>query len=156
MSNTYHATDTLGIKFTSVSTSQQGFELGQKKRDQLGNLWQYVQANGAITIYDAVKIDDDFQIVPITSTISGDEPTKVGVAQNAFADNEYGWVMIQGKGSVNAIALTAHDVKIYTCATAGFVDDASADEIFGLKLIATVGGSNAAAAFFAATEMYTN
>ena len=120
--------------------------------------YMYVEANGAIAQYAVVKIDDDYQVTELTTTISGVEPTMVGVAQTALADNSWGWVVISGNGTVQAISGggAAADVLLYTTTTAGHVDDVStsSDKIVGLKLTATESGGQAA--FFAATRMYTN
>lgn len=151
-----------GVNFESTTTTAV-FALGEKCEDSGGGSWVYVQANGAITQYDAVKIDHDFQIVPITTAISGSEPTDVGLAQVAFADNEYGWVF-EGPGGgtgigikVRVLASCATDVKLYTNAsTAGTLDDTAADLVQGLMITATNGGSTAAVECYATCKMVTN
>lgn len=137
------------------------FTLGDVSIDNQGGRWVYVQANGALTIHDAVKVDNDGQAVQLTTAVSGSEPTRVCVVQVAFADNEYGWAWNGpgggvGKGiKVNALANCATDVKLYT-ATAGNVDDTATDLIQGLTLTATNGGSTAAVECLAALPMVTN
>lgn len=151
---------TLGVDFLSTSTTQQ-FALGTQVLTDQG-FFVYGQANGALTVYDAAKVDDDGQLAALTTAISGAEPTAVGIAQVAFADNEYGWVWRGcggGSGSgikVNVLASCAADVKIYTTATAGALDDTATDLIQGLKLVSANGGSTAAVECFAATLLCTN
>lgn len=146
----------VGERYTETSTTKL-FTLGAIAWDDAGNAWQYVQCNSstAVAVYDAVKVDDDFTIASLTTTISGSEPTAVGVAQIAFATSEYGWVLRMGKGTVNAAASCAQDVKLYTTGTAGVVDDSATDLISGLKIITTI-TSAAATPFYATEFMCTN
>jgi hypothetical protein len=141
------------LELTNTTPQQQ---LGQKIQANDGN-YMYVQASGAIAQGAACKIDDDYQAAELTTTISGAEPTKVGIAQIAFADNEYGWIFV-GPGSCSVLALTlcAADVKVYTTATAGAIDDTATDLIQGLKLLTTVGGSTALTTAYATQELTTN
>lgn len=147
----------LGVAFTetpSDSTTADtrfevgGFTLGQTAVDADGNEYIYVHAAGAITQYACVAIDSAFEAAMLTHALAVSE-ARFGVAQVAFADNDYGWVLIKGSGSVLALALCATDVQLYSSGTTGYVDDAditSSRPIIGLRLNATVGGANAAAA----------
>jgi hypothetical protein len=144
----------VGARLRETSTTQL-FALGTSCFDDLGSRWEYVQANGAITQYDYVKIDDDFQAASGTTTLlPNTEPARVGCAQVAFADNEYGWVVRSGKHTGRFAASCAQDVKIYTTATAGVVDDSATTLINGLKLITTITSATSAPAF-AACDMTT-
>lgn len=151
-----------GVNFEATETSAK-FRLGEACFDSEGGLWVYVQANGAITAYDVVKVDHDGQATSLTTTISGSEPTAVGIAQVAFADNEYGWVWRgQGGGTgsgikVRANTLCATDVKLYTHATAGTVDDTATDLIQGLMLVSTnSAGGIVATECYATSYLMTN
>lgn len=150
----------LGVSPSYTTTDLRGALLS-KGSDAKGS-WRYVQANGAISQYDAVKIDNDGQAFSITTTISGVEPTAVGIAQIAFADNDYGWVWIgEGGGSgrgikVNVLADCAADVKLYTTATAGALDDTATDLIAGLTIVSTNGGSTAAVECYSPIVLTTN
>lgn len=152
----------MGARFEETSTTAV-FRLGEQCLDSEGGIWAYVQANGAIAINDAVKVDNDGQAAGLTSAISGSEPTDVGIAQVAFADNEYGWVW-QGPGGgvssgikVNVLTLCATDVKLYTTGTPGKLDDTATDLIQGLTIVATnSGGSTAAVECFASQKLSTN
>jgi mannose-6-phosphate isomerase-like protein (cupin superfamily) len=151
-----------GIDLDATSTDKV-FALGTIVcgTDSSGNYsaeYMYVRADEAIDQYDAVKIDDDYECSALTTAISGVEPTMVGVAQVAAADTEYFWVVISGSGTVSCISSgsAAADVKLYTTATAGFLDDASTstDLVQGIKL--TAANATNQAAFFAAGRMRTN
>ena len=58
----------------------------------------FVQADGAIDQYAAVKISDDGQAAMLTTTNAGSNNLQVGVAQVAAADDEYLWVWVGGIG----------------------------------------------------------
>lgn len=131
-----------------------------------GNYWKYVKANGAIAAYAAVALDAAGEATEVTSTISGARPTAIGIAQFAFADNDYGWVLVGPFGKrhdgtefkVLTSAASAVDVIMYTSATAGKVDDGdgSGDKIAGLVL--TESGAAGAGTFKcqATQRMVTN
>ena len=96
----YHSTSgKLGADPSTSSGTTAEFNLGERDCFSNGTLSYdaiYVLANGAITANAFVKIDDDYQVTEVTTAISGSEPTRVGCAQVALADNEYGWVAVNG------------------------------------------------------------
>ncbi len=153
----------VGLDLDAVSTTQE-FQLGTivQGTDQSGSYsaeYMYIKADAAISQYDAVHIDIDLEATPLTTTISGVKPCAVGVAQVAFADEEYGWVVISGHGIIGCISggSAAANVRIYTTATAGLVDDVATDVIVGLVLTEAEGATTAAqATFHATTRMATN
>jgi hypothetical protein len=97
----------------------------------------FVQADGAIDQYAFVKIEADGQAAMLTTTNAGSQGLLVGVAQVAFADNEYGWVWVGGvngggagkgiRGKVAANYVAKNNLN--TTATAGVADDASTTKI---------------------------
>ena len=151
----------LGIDLDGTSTDKE-FALGTIVcgTDSSGSYaaeYMYVLSDANIAQYDAVKIDDDYTIEGLTTTISGAEPTAVGVAQVALdgsSTSVYGWVVISGSGTVSVSASAAADVKMYTTATAGELDDTATDLVQGLKLTAAESGGTAP--FYAVTRMCTN
>jgi hypothetical protein len=149
-----------GINYKVASTSQ-GFGLLDMSLHRDG-LFVFGQANGALTIYDWVKVDNDGQVVQLTTTVSGAEPTQVGAVQVAFADNDFGWAFAgigggSGKGIKGTfLASYVADAKAYTTATAGAADDTATDCIQHVCGITTVGGSTASAEIFASGVMCTN
>jgi hypothetical protein len=124
--------------------------LGEYHWDERGRLWQYVRASGAVAQYAYVKIstDGNFTAAEGTTTLlPNTEPAEVGCAQVAIANTRYGWVF-RGHGAHTGkyAASCVHNVKIYTTATAGVVDDSATTLINGLKLLATItDAANAAA-----------
>lgn len=106
-----------------------GFGLGDRYRTHEGKEYVYVQANGAIT--------GDGYVVSITSAFQAtmtDTDTAatvaqgllVGVADAAFADNEYGWVQIYGPCGIRSEQDALANGKLGPTADAGQVDDAGA------------------------------
>lgn len=146
----------IGFADLSMTTTDQKFKLGSIYEHQ-DAVYMYVQANGAIDQYDLVTLDADFQAVAGTTTTSGARPTGCGIAQLAFADNEYGWVAIgpfpETAGiKVNTLTLCAADVKLYTTATAGHVDDSATDLVAGLVLATTNSTGGALAVLCSAVQ----
>jgi hypothetical protein len=149
-----------GINYKLTSTAQ-GFGLLDMVLHRDG-LFVYGQANGALTIYDWVKVDNDGQLAQLTTTLSGSEPTQVGTVQVAYADNDYGWAFAgigggSGRGiRGNFLASSVADTKTYTTATAGAADDTATDLIQHVTGVTTNGGSTAAIEIFASGVMSTN
>lgn len=100
--------------------------LGDKFVDNLGRTWVYVQANGAITQYDFIGIDENYQAAPLTSAMLGDG-WFVGAANVAFADNDYGWIAVEGANGLTGRlgASCAADAALFSTTTPGVIDDAT-------------------------------
>jgi hypothetical protein len=133
-----------------VATFQLGTELEVK-----GTVYKYLVSGSAITQYDACTISNANVAVPGTTTTSGAKPTLFAVPQFAVASTGlYFWAPIgpiaqysfDGATTfkVNAAANCATDVKLYTTATAGVVDDTATDLIAGLQLTETITTARAA------------
>lgn len=111
----------------------------------------YGRANGAVTGAGYVCLEQtgfDFVMATVTTSAPGASGpgTRVGAAQAALADNEYGWFQIYGKGSVRTLASAAIGTKLNTTATGGALDDdatASSETIDGLVLMTATGGAAA-------------
>lgn len=122
----------LGVNLTDTpATNDSGHALGTVTTGSDGTRWMYVHANGAISAYATVLIDQSFEAVAITTTLAtsgaANSGNRVGIAQVAFADNDYGWVAIAGTNikittSTSALA----NVALYTTTSAGILDDSSA------------------------------
>lgn len=115
---------------TGTNSDQGGlFSLGDREMGTDGSQWLYVHAGAAITQYSWVSIDENFEAVMGTKTLA-DAGHGVGFAQVAFADNDFGWVCVNGPGNINVrvLASCAADVQLYTSATAGALDDTSASQ----------------------------
>ena len=130
-----HAIDgTIGADLTAVTagTTTDGenalFALGSTVDATDGQEYVYVQAGGAITQYDTVAIDENYQAVPITKALA-DAGHQVGFAQIAFADNDLGWVPLGGTNIQTRLAASCEpDVQLYTTGTAGVLDDTAASQ----------------------------
>jgi isopentenyl phosphate kinase len=147
----FSTSGTLGVEVSATPTTAE-FDLGTRVTGTDGTEWVYVQASGAITQYDAVGIDEDYQAAALTKAIA-DDGHAIGFAQVAFADNDYGWVATRGSNiSVRLAANCAADVALYTTATAGVLDDASTSQtnIDGVVAVAgvTTAGSDEVIATF--------
>lgn len=119
---TYVTNGTIGTKLASTTVDPE-FEVGAKATGSDGTEWVYVQANGAITAYDYVCIDEDYQAASGTKALV-DAGHRLGFAQVAFTDNYYGWVALSGSNiSVRVRASCQPDTTLYTSATAGLLDD---------------------------------
>lgn len=145
----------IGADFTAVQTLGTAvnvypdFELGTRMKTGDGKEYMWVQANGAITGAGYVcTVDESFQAAMLsTSNDAGGD--LVGVPGVAFADNDYGWVQVQGPCVVRVAASAAANVGLNTTATAGQLDDdgtAGSFDIVGLVLTTANGGAAATAA----------
>lgn len=143
------------VNFTTVDTVKQ-FPLGLEKDGIDGNTYVYVEADEALAQYAACRLLEDGGADELTTTNSGAVPTQVVVPQVAIASGSFGWAVAKGLSfSVLGAASCAADVKLYTTATAGVVDDAATDLIQGLRLNETLTGAAAANAT-AVSYMRTN
>jgi hypothetical protein len=114
--------------------------------DQLGRLYQYCKGAATIAQYEYVKIstDSNYTITSMTTTTNpSTEPAQVGCSQNSgITSSTYGWIF-RGYGlhTGKFAASCVQDVKIYTTATSGVVDDSATTLVNGLKLITTIVGA---------------
>lgn len=117
------------------------------KRIANDGVYQYLKAAGTIAVGDFVKITSAagaFTCVQGTTTLfPSTEPARGAVSILALTTGQYAWFFIgPGLISVNVLVSCVQDVKLYTTATAGAVDDSATTLIPGLKLITTlVGGA---------------
>lgn len=125
------------------------FRLGARACDEDGNEYVWVQASGAITGDGYVcAIDEAYQAVMVDSDVAATiaEGQIVGVANAAFADNDYGWLQIYGTCGIRTAASALANSKLAATATAGQVDDAGAagtNYITGMVLNTATGGAAA-------------
>lgn len=111
----------------------------------------YGRANGAVTGLGYACLEQtgfDFIMADTTQSAPGASGpgTRVGAAQAALADNEYGWFQIYGKGSIRTLASAAKGTRLNTTGTAGALDDdgtASSEQIIGLVIMTATGGAAA-------------
>jgi hypothetical protein len=111
----------------------------------------YGRADGAVTGLGFLCVEAtgfDFAMATTTNTAPGAAGfgSRVGAAQAALADNEFGWFQIYGKGSLRTLASAAKGTRLNTTGTGGAVDDdatASSEAIVGLVLGTATGGAAA-------------
>lgn len=155
---TYITDGAIGIDLTKTTagTTTDGadakFTLGERHIGSDATVWVYVQAGSAITQYDCVTIDENFQAVPMTDTTAG-AGHMVGFAQVAFADNEFGWVAIEGTNIKGRFAASCvADSNLWSNTVSGVLDDAStagAIEIHGVTLVTSISSATASAEIIA-------
>lgn len=147
----------IGISKAEVTaaTAAPAFRLGTRGGyDDPTNGYQefvYGRAAGAVTAagYACVEATGfDFAMASTTTTAPGQSGpgSRVGVAQAALADNEFGWFQVYGKGAVRTLGLAAKGTRLNTTGTAGALDDdgtAGAESVLGIVL-GTATGADAA------------
>jgi hypothetical protein len=132
----------IGSQFGTPTTAAE-FKLGECNVGSDGTEWVYVQASGAVSQYDAVAIDEDFQARALTKALA-DAGHTIGVAQAAFTDDQYGWVALKGTNiSVNVLSSCASDSQLYTTGTSGKLDDASTNQTAIDGIVITTAASGA-------------
>jgi hypothetical protein len=108
------------------------FALGTRAYGQDDREFVYVVASGAVTLGDAVGIDEDFTAISLTTTTAA-AMHKVGWAANhAFTTACYGFVTVKGTNFNGRLAdNSAADSPLYTTATAGVLstDSSTADPV---------------------------
>lgn len=114
----------IGVDVTRVDTVQK-FPLGQTITTANGGRYRYIRAGAAIAQYDALKADAAEGAFDWQPTAAADEGI-LGIAQVAIGDNEFGWVLIEGKGFVKVAATVVAGASLVTIATAGTLDDTAA------------------------------
>lgn len=143
----FSTTGTVGIDLSRTSTTPE-WNLGQIETMNDG-VYQYIQADAAIDQYAILRIEEDFGASEGTTTnLPATEPSACGIAVSDIASGSYGWAFIgPGVFTVLVAATCAADVKLYTTATAGQVDDdASGTRLFqGLTLTAATTGAGSSA-----------
>jgi hypothetical protein len=141
----------VGLTKTGTTTDDQGreFALGTQAALQDGSVYEYVQAAEAITQYQVVGITEAGQASKLTKALA-DAGRRIGVAQVAFADNDFGWVCKRSGADTVKVRVAANclpNERLYTTGTAGSLDDTSASQtaVFGIVLRGSAGASAASA-----------
>lgn len=128
-----YLTNLAGVSLTTTTTGtttdgeDAKFTLGTIGIGNDGSQWIYVQAGAAISQYAGVAINGAFQANPVTGALMT-EGLQFGIAQVAFADNEFGWVCTRGSGTQKVLVRSAcaSGVPLYTdVSAAGFLDDSA-------------------------------
>ncbi|MFZ4761277.1 MAG: hypothetical protein ACOYK8_00475 [Alphaproteobacteria bacterium] len=141
----------LGAKFDETYTSlpiEKALTLGTLAMGRDGKRYIFVLASAAIAAGDCVAISSTFAASGLT-TANAATSVKIGVAQTAIASGSYGWVQIYGACSLSVLAACVGDAILYTSATTGALDDASASQvkITGINILATTTPAAVVSAF---------
>lgn len=127
------------------------FKVGQLGADEAGNVFQFVRANGALTVGDVVAIDEVYDADAVETTVS--TPTTgqglpLGVAVSVLADNDWGWVQRVGVcASINCVSDTGVHTELNTTASAGRLDDdatVGAEKVPGITITGSIASNRAA------------
>jgi hypothetical protein len=138
----------------AVDAQVPSFALGTEVEVE-GTVYKYFKSGAAIPQYSACSVSNANVAVVGTTTTSGAKPTLFCVPQFAIAAaNEYFWAPIgpiqattwDGSTTFKVLAALncAADVKLYTTAVDGVVDDSATDLIAGLQLTETITTARAA------------
>lgn len=142
---------------TTAGTTTDGagapFKLGTKMYRHDGSLWMFVQAAEAISQYMAVGVDEKGQASKLTSALAL-VSYNIGFAQVAFADNDFGWVLLDAAGNqdykIGVLSACDSDVDLNTSATAGYLDDTYTTfvPLVGVMIATTLASTGGATAVF--------
>lgn len=129
-------------------TTTQEFELGTQITTHDDKVYEYVQlGTGGVTGDSYVcSIGEDGQAIMADTGTAGSilEGDRIGIAEAAGANDEYGWLQVYGKCGVRSVASALANKKLGPTSTAGQIDDAAATGIFinGLHFGSATGGAN--------------
>lgn len=127
-------------------TVDAGIAVGTVQRGSDNTEFVYVRAAEALAAFAAVAIDTvtkEASELNATNAITG---VDIGVAQQAFADNDFGWIQTRGALRVKGAASAVTDVQLFATAANGVVDDAGTVELRGIQLTETLTGADDASA----------
>jgi hypothetical protein len=140
----------IGINLAGGSEATPSQTLGTQLTATDMSQWVYISASEAIAQYDVVGITEAYAGAKITKALV-DTAENIGFAPAALSSGEYGWVQLTGVGTINVLASCAADAVLYSCATAGSLDDDSTSQtkVHGIKLTSARGGTAGSAAAMA-------
>lgn len=131
----------IGATLATADTAAK-FTLGTIAPTTDGGEVVYCIASGAVSQYALCGINEDFDVYMMTTALSV-QSDRLGFPQVALAAGEYGWVHTRGSNiKVRTKASAAADAQLWTTASAGVVDDAtaaSALKLDGMVLVAAAG-----------------
>lgn len=110
-----------GASLTETSTDKK-FALGTVVNLNDGGQAVYVSAGSTVSTAAVVVIDQNFGVLPITTTNSATSKS-IGAAQTSIASGYFGWVQTSGRPRIKVLANCSDNVPLYTTATAGELDD---------------------------------
>ena len=115
----------VGTIFNATTTTP-SVALGTSAKTDDGGEVVYCISSGAVSQYALCGINEDFDVYMMTTALSV-QSDRLGFPQIAFAAGEYGWVYLRGSNiKVRTKASALADAQLWTTASAGVVDDATA------------------------------
>lgn len=118
---TFPSTPIVGINLGD-STSDRKFAVGTIVNLNDGGQAVYVSAASTVSTFMVVGIDQNFGVVPLTTTNAANSKS-IGFAQTSIASGYFGWVQTSGRPKIAVLANCSDNVPLYTTATAGSLDD---------------------------------
>ena len=121
-------------------------DVGTVLRESTGAEYVYVLASETITKYMACSYDSAYAALKITKT-EADKLYPTGIAMATIASASYGWLLKAGTKTsyVSTINAPLKEVALYTCATAGALDDCATSQTKIPGIFCTSNGSCATA-----------
>ena len=141
----------IGFNPNSTTTDAQ-FGLGDTGTGTQDTIWTYVEMNGAATTGMLCSINTTGTATPcVTSGGSSVANTKIGFAQTAFADEEYGWLCQNGNNVYVAVSGTTNSSAVlYVATSSGVLHTTSASgTLGGVAILANVSSTAAKIAVLA-------
>lgn len=143
------------INLSQVDTSAQ-YQLGMKVQADSG-IYLYGQANGAIDEGAAVSFEVTSSDCQLAELSTGSTGLSVGVACEALADNEHGWIWVGGAGGYENVLLAAgvsDNAALKATASAGVLDGGGGTAVVG-AYAAAASGAGGLTACRSTTVLYT-
>lgn len=135
--------DQVSKRYTAIP---EGTILGELRVETAsGNTYKFVKASAAVAQYEACQTDHANDtagnIVKKTAAVTDD---LAGVAQDAFAANDYGWLLVSGTGTCKILTAGAAGELLAPTATAGVlgIGAAASVQMLRAKSMQAGGGSN--------------
>ena len=114
------------------SHTEPQYALGELGAGDGGKVYQYAQANGAVSAGAAcVLASGGEQAAEMTTTNSN--ANVVGIAVVAVADDDHAWFQRYGKARIEVANSVTANTQLHTTGTAGRLDDATANIINGCR-----------------------
>lgn len=138
-----------GIDFTEVRTAAQGplYPVNMVAFDTNGNKFKYVRAaSNALTVnllYVYNGQTGDAGAGTTGTLVASGTAFPCGTPVATVASGGFGWIQVAGRMTLTAAGPVAANARVYTTATAGQLDDASASQgqILGLTAYTAIAGS---------------
>lgn len=94
----------------------------------------------AVNVADGAVVNGEWVALSQSNDGPGESTNSpVGFAQGvAFEDNEYGWFLVKGTGGVLVYSSAAIGTRLYTTATAGYLEDVSTSAISVVGVTLTI------------------